>query len=578
MRRLRLLGACVLATTVVLGATRCGQGGQTQSQSLAADQTIRFAISDDVGWLDPAQVYASADLQIAQNLFDGLVRYDNSLNVVPELAVNLPTISPDQLTYTFKLRPDATFSNGDRVTSRDVMYSLNRAAAAQGPYAGDLSAVAGFDKLSVQPPAPDKLEQLLAKGDPSVRLTGLSAPDDTTVVVKLVHPAGSLLSALALPGAIGMIVDQKVIQKDPQGWWTKPDTLIGTGPYRMSARTPGQALDFQAIANWWGTPQPTVKKVHLDVIPDAGAREARYEQGQYDLNGFGGSSVLGRQDLARIKTTDLAKQLTLRPGIASTWVSFNLVHDAARVAGGPFLDSLGQPARDLRLAFTLAVDKAKLALAVCGGVLCTPATGGLVPRGLKGYGGDNSDPLAAFDAARARTLLKSADPTGSQTRGLSFAYDAESSLFEAVAKNLRQQWETNLGVRVELQPVAHQQLVVDARSGKFVLNRAGWQAHIDHPMDWYDNLFGKVAGCPDANCNSGYDNAQFDQLAAQANAKALAEALPLYQQLAQMLSTETAYIPLFYSTRTYMIKPYVRGAGANNLLEFAWDGYQILQH
>jgi oligopeptide transport system substrate-binding protein len=579
MRRTRLGRACVLAVVGLLTAAGCGEGGtQPLSQNLATDQTLRFSIGDDVGTLDPAQVYSSADLQVAQNLFDGLVRYDDSLNIVPDLAASPPTITADQLTYTFKLRPEATFSNGDRVTARDVVYSLNRAAASQGAYAADLSVVTGFQRLSAQPPAPDRLEQLLAANDPTVRLQGLSAPDDSTVVIKLARPAGWFLSALAVPGAIGMVVDQKVVQRNPRDWWTRAETLVGTGPYRMTRRSPGQSIEFAAVSGWWGAPQPTVRKVQIDVTPDAHAREAGYEQGRYDLNGFGGSSVVTQDDLSRIKSTDLAKQLVVRPGIGSTWVNFNLVHDATRAAAGPFLEALGQPARDLRLAFALAVDKKKLASAMCDSTLCTPATGGLVPKGLKGYGGDGSDPLAAFDPARAMSLLKGADPSGSRTKGLSFVYDAESPLFKAVAQNLHMQWQVNLDVQVEISPVAHQQLLMDSRSGKYTLSRAGWQAHMDHPLDWYDNLFGIAAGCPDLNCDSGYDSAQFDQLSAQAAASALPDALPIYLQLGQILSAEAAYIPLFYSARTYMIKPYVKGAGANNLLEFAWNQYQILQH
>jgi oligopeptide transport system substrate-binding protein len=549
-----------------MAAAACGLGGDAQqSQRLAADQSLRFAIADDVGTLDPAQVYAPADLQVAQNLFDGLVRYDDSLAVVPDLAAALPAISPDGLTYTFKLRPDATFSNGDRVTSRDVLFSWNRATGGQGPYAAMFSAVAGFDRLPAGPA-------------PAFQLTGLSAPDDATVVVKLAHPAGWLLSALALPGAAGAVVDRRVVQQDQANWWTRPETLVGTGPYRLSGRSPGRSLDFSATPDWWGPVRPTVQRLHLDVVPDAAAREAAYEQGQYDLNGFGGASLLTRSDLARITTTPkLAAQLLTTPGTGSAWVSFNLVHDPVRPAGGPFLTALGQRARDLRTAFALAVDRKRLA-AACAGLLCTPATGGLIPRGLKGYAGDGSDPLATFDPGRAKALLNGADPDGTRTKGLTFVYDAESPLYRSLAENLRDQWSANLGVHVEVQAETHQQLLRDERSGKLVLSRAGWQADYDHPQDWYDNLFGKAGGCPDSNCGSGYDSPQFDQLAGQAAGKPLPDALPLYRQLGQMLSADAAYVPLVYSTRAYMVKPYIRGAGANNLLERPWVVYQVLEH
>jgi oligopeptide transport system substrate-binding protein len=572
------LRAVGLGLAVLVVAASCGRGGdQPVSRSLAADQTLRFAVAADAGTLDPAQTYASSDLQLAQNLFAGLVRYDDDLNVVPDLAATLPTISPDQLTYTFRLRPGLTFSNGDRLTSRDVLYSLERAAAAQGPYAATLSAVAGFDRLPVQPPPPDRLEQLLARNDPSVRMAGLTAPDDATVVVRLARPAGWFLSALALPGATGMVVDERAVERDPAGWWTKPETFAGSGPYRLGRRTAGQALDFVAVADRPGTPQPIVRSVHVDVIADAASREAEYEQDRYDVNGFGGSSTLDAGDLSRIRSTPyLAAQLLTVRGTGSAWVSFNLVHDAVRGAAGPFLTALGPAARDLRLALSLALDRGKLA-AACRGV-CTPATGGLIPSGLAGNGGDGTDPLAVFDPARARALLRGADPDGSRTRGLAFVYDAESPLYGALAQSLRDQWKANLGVQVELRPEAHQQLLRDQRAGKLVLSRGGWQADYNDPEDWYDNLFGRAAGCPDSNCGSGYDSASFDQVAAQADARPLAAALPLYRQLGQMLSADAAYVPLVYSTRTYMIKPYVRGAGANNLLERPWAEYRILQH
>jgi ABC-type oligopeptide transport system substrate-binding subunit len=577
-RRRSRLGAAILIAAGALAAAGCGQGGaRLVGPGLAADQTVRFAIAEDVGTLDPAQLYASADLQVAQNVFDGLVRYDDDLRVVPDLAAGPPAISRDQLTYTFRLRSGVTFSNGDPLSSADVLYSWNRSAAAQGPYAATWSAVAGFDRLPVEAPAPDRLEQLLAKNDPSVRLTGLTAPDPATVVVRLSRPTGWFLSALALP-AVGLVVDQRAVQPDPRGWWERPETLVGTGPYRLAARIPGRSLAFAAVPGWWGTPAPTVRALRLDVVPDAADRESAYEAGRYDLNGFGGASVLSRADLARIQATPkLAAQLVTTPGTGSVWVGFNLVHDAVRPAGGPFLLSLGGPAADLRLAFALAVDRRRLA-AACAGMLCTAATGGLIPKGLAGYGGDGSDPLAAFDPARARALLRRADPDGTRTRGLTFAYDAESALYQALADSLRAQWAANLGVRVELQAEPHEQLVRDARAGRLVLSRTGWQADYDHPRDWYDNLFGAAAGCPDSNCGSGYASARFDQLQAQAAARPLAEALPLYRQLAQLLSADAAYVPLVYSVRTYMIQPYVRGAGANNLLEHPWVGYRVLEH
>jgi len=575
---LRALGLAV-AGFLLLAA--CGQtpGGE-QSQNLASDQTLKFPIGDDFGSLDPAQINAETDSEVAQNMFNGLVKFDKDLNVVADIAASVPTPSTDGLTYTFKLRDDATFSNGDKVTSKDVMYSWNRAAAAQGPYSTNLSAIAGFDKLAAaKPPAPAQLEQLLAKNDPSVMLTGLSAPDPTTMVAKLAAPAGWFLSALALQATTGMIVSQKAVQQDPQNWWTKPETAIGTGAYKMSARTPGQSVDLEAVSNWWGTPKPTIKKVHLDIIKDTGARQTSYEQGKYDINGYGGYSNLQVDDILRIKgSSSLSKELTLQPKVRTTWVSFNLTCDAVRQGKGPFCNQNGASAKDLRMAFALAVDKTKLAEVVCHSVVCTPATGGLISKGLKGYLGDGADPLAKFDAAKAKSLLQSADPGGTKTKGLTYVYDPENPLNKSTAEFLQDQWQTNLGVHVDVLPESHSQFIKDRLSGKFVLSRDGWQADYNHPQDWHDNLFAKVAGCPDQNCTTGYTNPQFDQLAQQADAKPLAEAEPTYKQMSRMLIDEVAYIPLYYSVGAFMIKPYVKGAGTNAFADYYWNEIKILQH
>jgi oligopeptide transport system substrate-binding protein len=571
----------VVAAAGVLAVAACGTagGGGNPSTSLAADQTLKFPIGDDFGSLDPAQSNAETDQEVAQNVFSGVVRFDNKLNIVPELAASLPTVSPDGITYTFKLRNDATFSNGDKITSKDVLYSWNRAAAQQGPYSTNFSAVAGFDKLSTKPPPVATIEDLLAKNDPSVTMSGLTAPDDTTVVVKLAQPAGWFLSAISLSASTGFIVDQKVIKTDPQNWWTKPETAIGSGPYKMSARTPGQSVEFTAVNNWWGSPKPTVKTVHLDIIKDGASRETAYEQGKYDLNGFGGYSNIAVDDIVRIKgNSKLNQELVLHPKVRTTWVDFNLVHSASRQAAGPFLDSNGPSAKDLRMAFVLAVDRSKLAEVACHNLVCVPATGGLITRGLKGYGGDNTDPLAKFDATKAKSLLKSADPDGSKTKGLTYFYDPENPLNKTVAESLQDQWNTNLGVQVNIQPEAHSQFIKDYLSGKFVLHRAGWQADYDHPQDWYDNLWGKLAGCPVSNCGSGYDSPQYNQLVSQADQKPLADALPLYKQAQQLLQDEVAYIPLYYSQGAFMIKPYVKGAGTNNFFDYYWNGYSIAQH
>jgi oligopeptide transport system substrate-binding protein len=347
----------------------------------------------------------------------------------------------------------------------------------------------------------------------------------------------------------------------------------------MTAYTPKVSIDFTAVPNWWGSPRPTLTSIHIDILGNAESAITAYEQGSYDVYGYGGYSNAPVDAILRIQANASEKsQLLLHPKVRTTWVQFNLVQDSSRVAGGPFLLSGGAAAKNLRLAFALAVDKAKLATVVCHDILCTPATGGLITKGLIGYGGDNTDPLAKFDAAQAKQLLQQGDPDGSKTKGLSYAYDPNSPLNTTVAQFLQDQWQTNLGVHVDLQPVDHSAFIKGYLSGKYVLARNGWQADYNHPQDWVDNLWGKIAGCPDANCGSGYDTAAYDSAVAAADAKPLASAVSDYQSIMKMLEDDATYIPLYYSQGAFLIKPYVKGAGTNNFFDYYWDQIQIQTH
>ncbi len=572
-RILRPLAASILCSLAIVA---CGGGGN--SGGLASDQTLNFPILGDFGTLDPAVADAETDQEIQQNFLDGLVKFDKDLNLVADLAAEVPQPTDNGLTYTFKLRQNVTFSNGDKLTSKDVLFSWNRAAAYQGSYATNMSAIQGYDVVAKNKQAGSALEALLEKNDPSVTMSGLTAPDPYTVVVKLSQPAGWFLTAIALAGSTGCIVDQNAVKQDPDNWWTKPATAIGTGPFRMTNYVPKQVVDFEAVPNWWGSPKPTLKKVHIDIsVTNASTAITKYEQGGYDIVGYGGYSNLPVADILRIKNSGSeSRQLLLHPKVRSTWVSFNVVADASRQAKGPFLLSGGDQTKNLRLAFALAVDKTALVRIVCQDIVCTPATGGIIPPTLIGHM-DSTDPLSGFDAARAKQLLQQGGGP-SAVAGLKYAYDPENPLNVATAQFLQAQWQENLGVHVDLLPVAHSPFIKARLKGSYVLSRDGWQADYNHPQDWYDNLWGSKVGCPDSGCSSGYVTKAYDDLLNKADAEPVEQAKADYAKLNQMLIDDVVYIPLYYSVGAFLIKPHVKGASTNSFVDTYWNEIQILSH
>ena len=578
----RFLKVLSVGAVAGLALAACGSSS-TGGSTLAADQTLKFPILDDFGTLDPAVADAETDQEIQLNMFDGLTKFDNNLNVVPDIAKSW-TVSSDGMTYTFTMRQDVTFSNGDKVTAKDVLYSWNRAASMSGAYGTsygtNLSAIQGYSDVAKSTAVGAALESLLEKNDPSVSMTGLTAPDGPsgyTIQVKLAFPAGWFLPAISLSGSTGMLVDENVVKTDFDNWWT--NNPVGTGPFKMTARVPKQSVDFAAVSNWWGSPKPTLTKVHIDVLNDPSSAITKWEQGGYDIYGYGGYSNAPVADILRIQGTPNEKsELLLHNKVRSYWVSFNMVSDAKRQAKGPFLLADGQAGHDLRMAFDLAIDKSKLVSVVCQNILCTPMTGGLIAKGLTGYLGDNQDPLAQYDPAKAKQLLQSADPTGAKTKGLIYVYDPENPLNGPTAQFLQSQWQDNLGVHVEIQPQSHSAFIKARLSGHYVLSRDGWQADYNHPQDWYDNLWGSALGCPDSSCTSGYSTPAYDALVKKADAESGDQALADYKSLAQMLITDVVYIPLYYSVGAFLIHSYVQGAGTNAFSDYPWDGIQILQH
>ena len=591
--------AAMAAISMMVAA--CGNAAPTTQGGLAANQVLKFPVYQSAGTFDPGTADAEVDTEIMQNVFNNLWRFDDKLNLVPDIASDVPSssnggISSDGLTYTVHLKSGVKFNNGDSFSSKDVLYSWNRHTALQGAYASNLSAIAGFDAVQkAAGAAPSKknsagittfrqnIENKLGANDPSLQMSGLTAPDANTVKITLAHPCGWCLTAWALQGSTGSIVDQKTVQTDPENWWSKPVTpgseggMVGTGPFYLATFTPKQSMDFKRVSSWWGSPKPTLTEVKIDIHdPSAIAGDVTaWEQGSYDLIGYGGNSGNLTYPLIQgIKgNSRFASQLITQPKGRTTWLSFNVGYPAT---GGPFVGE-SAAAKGLRMAFALAVDKQGLATTVCHNVLCSPATGGLITKGLIGYLGDGADPLAKFDAAQAKSLLQQFDPSGNLTKNLKYSYNA-GGLNDPVASYLQDQWQTNLGVKVTLDPSSDaSQFISNRLTGKYVMARDGWQFDYNHPQDWFDNLWGTVALNAGSD-TSGFADPTYDSVLKQADQKPIDQALPLYKQLAQLLQQDVVYIPLYYSVANFAIHSYTKGAGSNTQADYYWNEISIQSH
>lgn len=597
-----------LLSVIAVAACGGGSGSSSSSGALASSQVLKFPVFADPNTQDPGIADQEQDTELMQNAFDNLWRFDQNLNVIPDIATAVPTssnggISADGLTYTVHLKQNVTFNNGDKVTSKDVLYSWNRGAALNGPYASNLSGIAGYGAVHkagkvfcVKTATPDAchgaVEQHLAAQDGTLQMSGLSAPDAYTVVIKLANACGWCLTAWTLMGSSGTIVDESVIKNDPVNWWSKPggpgvtDGQVGTGAFYLSSYVPKQSIQYKAVANWWGSPKPTLTGVNIDIKDPSAESTAvsAWEQGGYDLVGYDSFSTLPVADILRVKgTASETAQLHLVPKGRTTYVSPNIGYPST---GGPFVGQ-SAAAKGLRMAFDLAIDRTGLVATVCKNVLCTAATGGVITKGLIGYLGDNQDPLAKFDPTQAKALLKQYDPNGTLTANVKYSYN-QGGLNDPVASYLQGQWQTNLGINVTLDPNPSASAFISNRlAGKYVMDRDGWQFDYNHPQDWFDNLWGTSACgantsgyADDGSCGDGASdpNKTYDDTLTKADAEPLSQALPLYKQLSQMLISDVAYFPLYYSVGQFLIHSYVQGAGSNAQFDNYWNGISIQSH
>ncbi|MFZ0217294.1 MAG: ABC transporter substrate-binding protein, partial [Candidatus Dormiibacterota bacterium] len=236
-----------LAAAMALLAVACGGSSGGSSTQLAANQTFSFPLiaGDDISTLDPGQVSDGVGITLTNEMFGGLLAFAPNLKIVPFAATSLPTVSADGKTYTFHLKHDVKFWNGDPVTAQDVLFSWNRAASLQGSYASAFQPVVGYQAVANQN---------------VTAMSGLTAPDDYTVVAHLQYPAGYWLTETAIWTA--NILDPKAVQAGGASWWSNPKTAVGIGPFQLTQYTPNASVDFQPVKNWWDGSTGSLTHVH----------------------------------------------------------------------------------------------------------------------------------------------------------------------------------------------------------------------------------------------------------------------------------------------------------------------------
>ena len=506
--------------------------------AIPAPQTLRVRLTGEPSTLDPQRLTDVASITMIRSLSSSLLRIDEEQRLQPDLALEVPTIenggiSEDGLTYTFRLRVGLRWSDGSDLVAQDLVNGARRLfepgsgnfyadfyrmLAAGGAQAELLQAqdddVEGDALVALEQAVADKLE--------------VFAPDDRTVVYRLNKRSPVFLPLTALWALAP--VRQDLIDAHGDAW-IEAGTYISNGPFALSDWEHTQSVTLEKNPFWHGA-GPALDEIRFDIIGDDAIAFLAYREGELDI------VSVGPTELVQIRGSDLEDEFQSYAQLSTIGVFFNF--------DVPELGDL-----EVREALAGGFDREEFAEIVSeGGVLAAYA---YLPPGLPGY-----DPQAGLqfrDAVpRSRQLLEDAGYPGGEGLTLELL-TANVTSARTRAEWLKEQWERNLGVSIELTIVEPSNFVENLLAGNWALLSGSWTADYPDPQNWLPP-FRSGGGLSVGH----FDNAEYDALIDEADGE-LDEArrIALYQQAQRILLDEVGFSPVFYARRNVLVKPWVDG-------------------
>ncbi|GGB54041.1 ABC transporter substrate-binding protein [Virgibacillus dakarensis] len=373
MRKRNLLSLFTLLLFFVLVVSACSSNssssnsngtdksdGSTETEKTDGEKTLIFGRGADSIQLDPSKITDGESIYVTNQIYDTLVRYkEENTEVRPALATEW-NVSDDGLTWTFQLRDDVKFHDGNDFSAEDVVYNFERwATSAEFIYYGYMFGASEDDLGGI-------IEKVEATGDYEVTIT-------------LSEPNAPFLQTLAMP-PFG-IASPEAVEKYGEDYFKNP---VGTGPFVFDEWVPDDSITVTKNDDYFGE-VANVEKVIFRTIPDNGARFMELQSGSIDM-----MTGLNPQDIQTAED-DENLQIIRRPSMNVSYLAMNTEKE------GPMSEKL------VRQAINLAIDKEKLITLYEG--IGKPAKNPLPPS-LWGYNDDIED--YGYDVEEAKKLLAEA--------------------------------------------------------------------------------------------------------------------------------------------------------------------------
>lgn len=482
--------------------------------------------------LDPHKTSSHDAAQLNINMFEGLVgREADFFTIRPGLAESW-TVSNDGLTYTFKLRPGIKWSNGDAITAEQFRQSFIRALDPKvaSPYvnwhtdfiAGAADVAKNFDKADARAAAE--------------KTYGVTAPDASTVIIKLKKPVPYFISLLTQP--VFVPVHPSMFDANSAAW-RNPAEFITSGAYKLGEWKVNERVVLVKNPNYRNAANVKIEKVVSYPISEENTTLNMYRSGQLDWTG---ENHISSTLVPSLKARDDFK-------FTETFGTYMYVFNVKR----PPLDN-----PKVRRALALALNTPEITdKVVRSGV--TPAYS-LVPKGIPTYQSTAALPKE-MDArlAEAKKLLAEAGfPDGKGFPKLTILYNTTEG-HHKIAQAVQQMWKQNLGLDIQLQNQEWKVFLKEQQAGNFDISRWGWIGDYPDPNTFLETF---VTG--NENNQGKFSNARFDELVkASISEKDAGKRMKMLADAEAIVIQENPMAPIYHYVYYSLMSPRVEGFKPN---------------
>ena len=521
-----ILNAVAVALTIATAAPVQAAGTHpVTGEALSDDQTFTYRLLDQFPTLDPQLNEDTSGFHVIRDLFEGLLSQDANGDLVPGVATHYAA-SDDNTTYTFTLREDARWSNGDPVTAHDFVHAWRRAVdpATASPYGWYL-------KLTEMVNAGD----ILAGNKPPSEL-GVRAVDDYTLEVKLNTP---LPYFPAMTTYATLFPAHRATIEAHGADWTAPGNMVSNGAYMLEDVVLNEYHTRVKNPMYWDADNVVIEKVTGLVINDVNQALTRYRAGELDH-----LEPLPPGQYPALKK-ELPDEATSVPRLCSYYYAFN--HTGS---GNPALHDVR-----VRKALGMAIDRDVIVKQVLKGGQW-PAynfthlkTAGFAMPDIA-YG----KLTQAERDAEAVGLMKDA---GVEGLTLTLIYNTSES-HKQIATVVSQMWKQKLGVGTELANFEWKTYLDIRGNQEFDMARSAWCGDYNEASTFLD-LLTTAHGANDGK----YSNPKVDEL--MRASKTAEDPRAIYSEVEQILAEDMAIVPIYHYANTFLLSADIRGWPYDNV-------------